>query len=293
MTPLSILLVVVSALLHSSWNFTVKRGNWPPALFFWVFFFGGLLYLPIFFALGVFPAFILHAPLKLWEIVILSGLFETIYFVCLVEAYRIEDLSLVYPISRSAPLFTQIWAFLLIGEVVSTQGTAGIGLVILGLFVISLQDFKWTHFISLSRQMTSRPYLLALTAAIGSSIYSVIDKVGVQTIHPFYYIWFVNLWMTVFTGLYLFLLRRVSFLPVLQRAKKEILLIAVLQNAAYLLVLMAMTMSKVSYVVAFRQVGALFGAGMGIILLKESHWKTRMTGTLVLTLGLALIALAK
>jgi len=141
--------------------------------------------------------------------------------------------------------------------------------------------------------MTSRPYLLALTAAIGSSIYSVIDKVGVQTIHPFYYIWFVNLWMTVFTGLYLFLLRRVYFLPVLQSAKKEIFLIAVLQNVAYLLVLMAMTMSKVSYVVAFRQVGALFGAGMGIILLKESHWKTRMTGTLVLTLGLVLIALAK
>jgi uncharacterized membrane protein len=229
----------------------------------------------------------------LWGIVILSGLFETIYFVCLVEAYRIEDLSLVYPISRSAPVFTQIWAFLLIGEVVSTQGTAGIGLVILGLFVISLQDFKWTHFISLSRQITSRPYLLALTAAIGSSIYSVIDKVGVQMIHPFYYIWFVNLWMTVFTGLYLSLWKQVSFLPVLQRAKKEIVLIAVLQNGAYLLVLMAMTMSKVSYVVAFRQVGALFGAGMGIFLLRERHGKTRMTGAIVLTLGLILIALAK
>jgi uncharacterized membrane protein len=56
---------------------------------------------------------------------------------------------------------------------------------------------------------------------------------------------------------------------------------------------MAMTMSKVSYVVAFRQVGALFGTGMGIFLLKESHWKTRMTGAFVLTLGLILIAWAK
>jgi hypothetical protein len=38
---------------------------------------------------------------------------------------------------------------------------------------------------------------------------------------------------------------------------------------------------------------ALFGAGMGIFLLKESQWKTRITGALILTLGLILIALAK
>jgi uncharacterized membrane protein len=56
---------------------------------------------------------------------------------------------------------------------------------------------------------------------------------------------------------------------------------------------MAMQMSKVSYVVAFRQVGALFGAGMGAFFLKESHWKTRMTGALILTAGLVLIGFAK
>jgi drug/metabolite transporter (DMT)-like permease len=51
-------------------------------------------------------------------------------------------------------------------------------------------------------------------------------------------------------------------------------------------------MSKVSYVVAFRQVGALFGAGMGILFLKESHWKTRIAGALILTFGLVLIGMA-
>jgi uncharacterized membrane protein len=54
-----------------------------------------------------------------------------------------------------------------------------------------------------------------------------------------------------------------------------------------------MQMSKVSYVVAFRQAGALFGAGMGILLLKESHWKPRIIGALILTFGLLLIGLAK
>lgn len=70
-------------------------------------------------------------------------------------------------------------------------------------------------------------------------------------------------------------------------------MIAILQNVAYLLVLIALQMSKVSYVVAFRQVGALFAAVMGILFLKESHWETRLAGALILTLGLVLIGVAK
>ena len=110
MTLSSILLVLVSALLHSAWNFLSKKGNWPLEFFFWVFLWGTVFYLPFFMAFGVFPSFLVHSSSKLWWLVIPSGFFETIYFVCLIEAYREGDLSFVYPISRSAPLFTQIWA---------------------------------------------------------------------------------------------------------------------------------------------------------------------------------------
>jgi len=292
LTPFSILLVLVSALIHSSWNFFTKRGNWPGEFFFWVFLWGVLLYLPFFIGFGAFPSFILQLPSKLWWIVILSGFFETIYFNCLIEAYRAGDLSLVYPISRSAPLFTQIWAVSFIGEVLSKRGLMGIGLVMVGLFVISLKGFGLKNMIPQSNRLISRPTFLALAAAIASSIYSVIDKVGVQNLHPVFYIWFINLWMTIFMGLYLSLKGGGSFAKVWQESKKEILIIAILQNVAYLLVLMALQMSKVSYVVAFRQVGALFGAGMGIFLLKESYWKTRLSGALILTLGLVLVGLA-
>jgi uncharacterized membrane protein len=293
LTPFSILLILISALIHSSWNFFTKKGNWPGEFFFWVFFLGIVLYLPFFIAFGAFPSFLIHASPKLWGLTISSGFFETVYFICLIEAYRGGDLSLVYPISRSAPLFTQIWAILFIGEILSQRGIGGIILVMIGLFVISLKNFRIEHAIPQSNHFTSRPYLLALTAAIASSVYSVIDKVGVQMLHPVLYIWLINLWMTTFTGLYLILRREVSFLKIWKESKREILLIAILQNIAYLLVLMALQMSKVSYVVAFRQVGALFGAGMGIYFLKESYWKNRITGALILTLGLVLIGLAK
>jgi drug/metabolite transporter (DMT)-like permease len=225
--------------------------------------------------------------------VISSSFLQTFYFLCLIEAYRGGDFSLVYPISRSAPLFTQFWAFAFIGEVLSIKGISGIGLVMVGIFVISLKDFQLKKTIPQSDRFTSRPNLLALAAAIAVSIYSVIDKVGIQTLHPVFYISLINFWMSVYLALYLLLRKEVSFRRVWKEWKREILIIAILQNVAYLLVLMAMQMSKVSYVVAFRQVGALFGAGMGIFFLKESYWKTRLSGALILTLGLVLIGLAK
>ncbi len=292
MTPLGILFVLISALIHSSWNFFTKKGNWPGEFFFWVFSVGIVLYVPIFMALGAFPSFVTQVPPKLWGLTILSGFLETVYFICLIEAYRGGDLSLVYPISRSAPLFTQIWAILFIGEILSPKGIGGIFLVMIGLFVVSLKNFRMEHGTREDSQFGSRPYLLALAAAVASSLYSVIDKVGVQMIHPVFYIWLINLWMATFTGLYLIFRRKVSFRKTWKESKREIILIAILQNAAYLLVLMALQISKVSYVVAFRQVGALFGAGMGIYFLKESHWKTRFAGAFILTLGLILIGFA-
>ena len=292
MTPYSILLILASALIHVSWNFFTKKGNWPVEFFFWVFLWGVLLYLPFFVAFGVFPFFLLHAPPKLWWLVIPSGLLETVYFICLVRAYREGDLSFVYPTSRSAPLFTQVWAVLFIGEVLSLSGGLGIGLVVIGLFVVSLRNLR-SHPAGTPSRLTLRPLLFALSAAVASSIYSVIDKVGIQILQPIFYLWSINLWMCVDTALYLLWHKERPLLKVWQESKKEILVIAVLQNVAYLLVLWAMQMSKVSYVVAFRQVGVLFGAGMGILLLKEKSWKPRMAGACILTLGLILIGLAK
>lgn len=255
---------------------------------------GSLLYLPFFIGLTPFPALLFEAPLRLWLLSFSLGFIQTVYFICLIEAYRVGDLSIVYPISRSAPLYTLIWATLFIKEIPSARGVFGIGLVILGIFVISMRDFRSNRFSPQSQTtFSSFPYLLASISAVFGSVYSVLDKVAVQILHPIFYTWLINFWMSGYVGVYLLFHREVPFFKVWKESKKEMFTIALLQNIGYVCFLMALTMSKVSYVVAFRQVSALFGAGMGILILKERQWKTRMAGALILTLGLVLITLAK
>jgi uncharacterized membrane protein len=173
------------------------------------------------------------------------------------------------------------------------MGAFGIGLVLLGIFVISVKNIQLKGTLTQSKHLPSWPYLLAFIASLSGSIYSVVDKVAVQSLHPVFYTWLINVWMCMNVGIYLFFHREAPILKVWQESKKEIFTIVLLQNIGYGCFLMALTMSKVSYVVAFRQVSALFGAAMGILLLKESQWKTRMTGALILTMGLILIGLAK
>jgi drug/metabolite transporter (DMT)-like permease len=99
--------------------------------------------------------------------------------------------------------------------------------------------------------------------------------------------------MSLFLGLYLIRRREESFLRVWRNSKREIFTIVFLQNIGYGCFLVALGMSKVSYVVAFRQVSALFGAILGVLYLRESHWRTRVIGALILTAGLVLVGLAK
>ncbi len=293
LTLTSILLVLVSAVFHSTWNFYSKKGNWPLEFFFWVFLWGSLLYLPFFVGLTSFPAVLAEAPLRFWYLSFLSGLIQTVYFICLIEAYRVGDLSFVYPISRSAPLFTFFWAILFIGEVVSLKGVLGIGVVLVGIFVISARDFYLIGFPSPSGNFPFQAYFLAFIVALTGSFYSVIDKLVVQMVHPVFCTWLINVWMSLLVGLYLLRRRQGSFRRIWHESRKDIFVIVFLQNIGYGCFLMALITSKVSYVVAFRQVSALFGAVLGVFFLNESHWKTRIAGALILTGGLVLVAWAR
>jgi uncharacterized membrane protein len=229
LTPLSILFVLLSALFHSSWNFLSKRGNWPHEFFFLVFLSGTLFYIPLFVVLGTFP--FPNEPIhqKLWFLSSLSGFIQTIYFICLIEAYRAGDLSLIYPISRSYPVLTQIWAILFIGEILSIQGMIGIVLVTLAIFVISIPGVH-LRTPSLPTSLNARTFFFASAAAITGSFISLIDKVGLQLTHPVYYTWFINFWMAIYTGIFLLFRRGGSCRQIWQDSKGKILMIAALQN---------------------------------------------------------------
>ena len=61
---------------------------------------------------------------------ILSGIIHGIYILCLSRAYKTQDISYVYPIARSAPVFVPVFAWLFLNEKLQLQTILAIFIII-------------------------------------------------------------------------------------------------------------------------------------------------------------------
>src|SRR5262245_31568764 len=123
MPPAALLLVLAAAVIHAGWNAFTKRAGDPLAFLWSLGIFGALLYAP-------------GALFLLWDrgvaraalpLVIATILLHAVYFFALGRAYRLGDLSVVYPVARGTGVaLVPIAARLVFDERLSVLGTTGI-----------------------------------------------------------------------------------------------------------------------------------------------------------------------
>ena len=278
-------LVLGSAFMHVLWNILVKSSRDKLVFMGWGFLFSALFYLPLFLMnLGKSPI----PPLG-WTLIWISGFIHVVYTITLTKAYDKGDLSLVYPLARSAPLFVTLWAVFFLKERLTMGGFLGILFVVVGAYIIGLRALAWRELIKPVFSLKDKPYQLALLTALLVSLYSIVDKVGVQHVYPFTFYYLMLLTRLVLYVPFVFKTRHTSVVPEWKRNKKNILLIGIIQFLSYLLILYAMTLTKVSYIVAIRQISAVFGVLAGTALLKEKYGLVRFVASSFIFLGIFLI----
>ena len=290
MSGVALSLVLLSAFGHALWNFHLKRSVDKLTFMWWALVISGafltLLWLPLRPGWG-------PIPLKGWACLLGSGLAHAVYLICLTRAYDEGDLSIVYPLIRSAPVFLVLWAVLLLGERFTDLGVAGIAIVLGGNFLLQLRDGSVKGFRAALRSWRKRSSQLALAGALFLSFGSLIDKVGVGVVHPFLYaVLFFDIMVLFFSSQVVG--RRSMKALVIQwyRSRKRLLVVGVVGLPSYALVLLAMSLSQVSYVIAARQVSVVFGVLLGIWLLREREGKLRLSASLLICAGVMLIGLA-
>ena len=290
MTGTALSIVLVAALLHALWNYLTKTSRNKIAFIWWAILFSTIIFLPMF--LYYWPTVTISAAG--WGCIIATGIFHAFYFWFMGGAYQRGDLSLVYPLSRgSGPLFVPILAVLLLNEQLSALGVAGIALVIAGIFGIHLRSF--------SVQSMREPFMAIRGGAslwafcTGGTIagYSLVDKVGVNIVHPPVYIYL----MFIIT---LLLLTPLVFVKVRRDLKTEwkmnkikILGVGFLQLFTYMMILFALQIGKVSYVAAVREVSIVFSALIGTVLLREKNAPQKFFGAVLICAGVIFIGLSR
>ena len=125
MSPLAIILVLLSASIHVGWNLITKSSASPLVFSLLK---GSILMLLAVIILPFIP--LGSIPMNVWVYIVFSGVIHAVYTISLNTAYETGDMSYVYPIARSAPAFVPIAAFLVLGETISLRGCLGIAIVV-------------------------------------------------------------------------------------------------------------------------------------------------------------------
>lgn len=291
MPTLALVLVLLAAVLHATWNLAAKHAGGDNRFVLLTASMVAVLWLPVGLWAG-WDAVPRWGWLE-WGLVLASGLVHLGYFTVLLRGYRASDLSVVYPVARgSGPLMAAAGAVLVLGEQLSLLALVGVLAVTGGVFVIAGGPALWRQARDPAQQRRVRLGLgYGMLTGLFIAAYTVIDgyAVKVALISPLLVDYFSNLLRIPFLAP-LAWRQRATIWPVWRRLWRHALVVAVLSPAAYVLVLYAVTMAPLSHVAPAREVSMLVAALLGGRLLGERDLGLRLAGAALITCGVVALA---
>lgn len=278
----AIAILIVSAVLHTSWNLLIKQAEDKYIVTYWMVAFGGVFALIALFFTGL-------PPREMWAFAVISVCIEVIYFTALSYAYHDNDFSLIYPVARgAAPAFLVVWSFLFLHERLTTGGTIGLILIIGGLVIIGVNTLTQAHV----THVHFKGVAVALFIALLISIYSAIDGSAVKNGYALPYVMSMFALVPFVTTPLIF--RQYEWARIKDSLVKQpfrVPLAGVLGVLAYLMAVFAYSIAPLSYAGAVREVSVVFGALTGWWFLNERMGGVRLLGAFIIFAGIVLIAL--
>lgn len=297
MSHTSILLILLSAAFHVTWNVLTKSSASPRTFSF----LKGLVIIVI--AALVLPALpVLEIPGEVWSYIVVSGVIHAIYILALSTAYETGDISFVYPIARSAVAFVPIAAFFLLDERVSLRGASGIATVVTCMFLLQFREGAGSELARFWRSLRQKDSVWAFVTLASVISYTLVDKKGMVELRdvavisrwmhaPLYFLLECTIADILF-GVYILTQPRPALRDVWRKEWRGVIVAAVGSIASYCLILYVMQTETVSYIVTLRQSSVLLVVLVGWLGLREPYGRMRVMAATAMLVGFYLVATA-
>lgn len=215
-----------------------------------------------------------------------SGLLHLGYFLFLARSYRTGDLSQVYPIARgAAPLLTLAATWALMHEDVSLLGGAGVAVLVLGIWMISLIGQR-------GLRLDGKTLFFAIGTSVFVAAYTVVDGLGGRISgEPSGYAGLVFVFDAVFLSGAALAMRGPGILRDVAPYWKTGIAGALLSVGAYWIAIWAMTHAPIASVAALRETSILAVMLLSMRVLKETVTWPRLAGAVLIVAGAVLIRL--
>lgn len=276
---ITILLVLLAALLHATWNALVKIGGDRKLTTAMVAIMSGVICVPLL-------PFVEAPDPASWPFILGSVTIHVGYYYGLAEMYETGEFSLVYPLARGlSPLLVALAAAATAGE--ALHGWQMLGVVLVSLGIASLAFGRgWP------RGDHARAVLFAGFTCLTIAAYSLTDGFGVR--HAGSSLGYIA-WLFVVDAipfpLIIALRRGPALASYVRRSWKTGLGAAAMSASAYGIVIWAMDHTAMAGVVSLRETSVVFAAAIGALFMGESFGPWRIGAAVAVTLGNVLIHL--
>jgi len=278
--PLVVLLVLLAAVLHATWNAIAHSAEDRLV--------GFALISTSTLVLGA-VCILVGEPVG-WHyfwMAALSASLHVAYLVLLMASYQVADLSRAYPLSRGTGVaLTAIASIVLPRSPLGLDVVLGTGLVVLGLVGVTLAGPRLTG-------ADTRGIATALGTGVAIAGYTVVDGLAVSGGAPVVayagWLMFLQSWVV---PTYAVARRGRSLLATSGRQVAYGLGGGAVSLAAYGLVLLAQTSGALAAVAALRELSIALGVLIGAFVLHEAAARKRLLPALVLTAGAVVLALS-
>ena len=271
--------VIFAALLHAIWNGMVKNfedkvisvsaivfGHVPIAILV-------MLFLPL-------------PTLESVPYIILSAIIHQGYQYYLISAYKIGDLTIVYPVARgSGPIVATLISIIFLGLLISKIQILSIFLICFGIIILGVFKKK-----SLKNNKT---IIYSLGTGFFIGLYSLSDGYGARiSLSPLSFIgWSFILNAMIFP----FVLKSMNYSNVFSRVMKEAKFIfwigGTISYIVYGLIVWCFTQAPIPLVGALRETGIIFALLIGSSFLKEKLTLIKIISIFLIFIGVILLKL--
>ena len=298
MTFTAFLLILVSAILHASWNLLSKARR--PSLVFYMqsSFTASLLWLT-FIVWGIHKVNWAAVPGWMYVMFICSVIAEVVYFIGLANAYKRTDISMAYPMARALPvLFTAVLTYVFaLGKPLSLLSMIGMFLIFIGCFVMpmtSFKDIKLKNYFNVC-------FIFIVLAACGTTGYTIFDSQALKALSGTFDPADKVIVSCMYLGMMEFSIATtlLCMVPWIKTERQEMKmhfcrslapsLAGLFSSSAYCIILLAMPLvTNVSLVQAFRQISLPVCFAAGVFLLGEKITPPKTAGLILIVSGLVL-----
>ncbi|MCX7176880.1 MAG: DMT family transporter [Proteobacteria bacterium] len=211
-----------------------------------------------------------------------AAIVHYLYYALMLNAYRVGDMSQVYPIARGiAPLLVALLAAFLAGEFLGPLSTLAVVVLSAGIFLLALSGHTDNR----------KAVIFALLTGVAIAGYSFLSGLGIRKSQSLLgYI----AWLEIATGVGMVsvaYVRRKSVLVEFARTQWRSGLIAgLLSVTGYAIALWAMSVLAMAPVVALRETSVVFAAVIGSVFLREGFGGRRLAAATTVVAGIVLLS---